>query len=156
MQDRNQFTATVEEPAAVNGEALAHATAPAPNQNLQDLLPWLVPLTTVEQFKTLETAAREDGHGICAPTHLVVKRGEVVGYVSVCAVPMINVWLHTKKVKGRESAYVLNMAENLAAAAGHNMVCVPCGPGSPFAPFINQVGYKNVGLSTINLKNLKR
>ena len=117
-------------------------------------LPW-VRRVVAEEVPQLEAIAAGDGHTIVAPTHIVERAGEIVGYFSIGAVPMILAWAHTKRMRSRESIHALNVAENyLATVAPGATICVPCVAGSPFEPYMAGLGYRNFGQATINLKKV--
>jgi hypothetical protein len=104
-------------------------------------LPWMRKIRDVEELKEVARVAKEDGHGVIAATHLIQKQGEVVGYASIGAMPVVFTWLHSKKVKARETVALLNTAEALAAA-NSGVVCVPCMRTSPLFGFMEKFGYK--------------
>jgi hypothetical protein len=119
-----------------------------------DNFPRLRPLTTREELIALERSATADNHCVIAPTHLVVRGGDIVGYASLAGVPMLNVWVDSKLVRARESAYLLNAAENILAGSGHRKVLLPCSTDSRFHPLIEKLGYSRLGTTTLNLKGL--
>lgn len=102
----------------------------------------------------LEKAADEDGHVVIAPTHVVEKEGVIVGYLSMGVVPTVLTWLSTTKVNARDSVGVLNVIENLVAAQGHPLVCIPCWEQSPFHPFMQKFGYSKIFTTDIFIKGL--
>jgi hypothetical protein len=119
-----------------------------------EMLPRVVPISNPEELQILERVAASDNHRVIAPSHIVVKGGEIVGYGSIGQIPMVNVWLHSQRVKARESLALLNLAENIAALAGFKVICMPCAEDSPFLPFMERFGYESLGKSTFNLKKL--
>ena len=110
-----------------------------------NFLPTLRPLRTNADFHALHEAAAADQHRVIAPTHLVEKSGGVVGYCSLGGATPMLVWLDSQKVQARDSLYLLNMAENLAANAGVRQLMVPCQTDSPFHPFMEKFGYIAAG-----------
>ena len=108
-------------------------------------LPTLRPLRSNADYHAVHAAAEADQHRVIAATHMVEKKGAVVGYCSLGAATPLLVWLDTKQVQARDSLYLLNMAENVAANAGVRQLMVPCQTTSPFHPHMEKFGYQNAG-----------
>lgn len=106
-----------------------------------------------EQDK-LAKAAHEDGHVVIAPTHILEKEDEIVGYLSMGVVPTVLTWMSTSRVNARDSVAVLNLIENLVAAQGQPLVCIPCWDQSPFHPFMEKFGYNKIFTTDIFIKSL--
>ena len=119
-------------------------------------LPW-VRAIRAEDVPALVRAAEADNHVVLAPTHLVVRGGEILGYASVGAVPLVLTWLDSKKVKARDMMYLVNLAENMVGTAGQaqaGVVCVPCAEDSPIYPHMGALGYEQYGRVMFNLKRV--
>lgn len=116
----------------------------------------IVPLTSAEEIQRLVGAAASDEHIVVAPTHLVMKGEEIVGYGSLGAIRLFNVWVHSKKVNKFESVRLLHEAEGMMRASGGPLVCLPCDEKSPFRPYIERLGYRNLGHASYNVKNLNQ
>jgi len=127
---------------------------PGPVPGAVPIAAQVVPLTTQEQYQALLCAAAEDHHTVVGPTHIVVKGGQVVGYGSLGAVPMLNVWVHSAHVNKFESVRLLRQAESMLAALGARMVILPVDENSPFRKYVTKLGYKNLGNASYNLKIL--
>jgi len=108
-------------------------------------LPTVRPLRTNADFHAVHVAAEADQHQVIAATHMAEKHGQVIGYASIGAVTPMLVWVSTKQVQARDSLYLLNMAENIAANAGVRQLMVPCQTDSPFHPFMEKFGYTSAG-----------
>jgi hypothetical protein len=112
----------------------------------------------VTRLKDLQAAAKADDHILFHPTH-IAERGpekEILGYATIGAIPLVNVWFDSKRVKGRESATLMNMVENEAQRAGHHTICVPCWASSPLRPMIEKgLGYSYFGEAGLFLKTLR-
>ena len=104
----------------------------------------------------LNTAARADAHDVLAPTHVVELDGKVIGYASIGAIPMVNLWLNSKTSRPRDAMSLLNMVENEAARMRFNVICVPCGNISPFRKLMNRFGYNYLMESGFFTKVLRR
>jgi hypothetical protein len=90
----------------------------------------------------LEIMAGADNHTVWGATHVAELNGEMIGYASIGAVPMINLWLNSKVPRPRDAISLLNMVENEAARAGFRVVCIPCDAKSPFRPMMERFGYR--------------
>lgn len=112
------------------------------------------PLRSMDQLAELVSVAAEDAHTVIAPSHLVTRGQEIVGYASVGAIPMLHVWLKRGAVRPRESLMLLNLGEGLLAGKGHGNVIVPCWDGSPFAPYMERLGFSKLGATTLYTKGL--
>ena len=104
----------------------------------------------------LNAEAAADNHTSLAPTHVVELDGQIIGYASIAAVPMVNLWLSSKKQRPRDAMALLNMVENAAAAAGLQVICVPCGDSSPFRKLMNRFGYNYLMESGVLHEETKR
>ena len=107
-----------------------------------NFLPTLRMLRTAEDVARLNHAAAADNHAAVWPTHLVEKHGKVAGYASIGAAVPLLVWLDPQQVQARDSLYLLNMAECMAANAGVRNLVVPVETTSPFHPAMEKFGYK--------------
>lgn len=112
------------------------------------------PLKTKEEFDTLLVKAKEDNHSTLWPTHLARDGKEIVGYLSVCKAPVVSLWLHSQKVKVRDSLHILSVIETLAQEKGFNQAIIPCASISPLLPYMEAFGFTNIGDTKLFIKNL--
>jgi len=124
------------------------------SSNPMYLWPEVRPLATAAELAELQAAAEKDKHVVLFPTHVVRKAGEIVGYGSICAAPVMFVWLDTQRVKSRESMMLLAVAENLARAKGVATLLMPCAESSPFSPLMTSMGYNEIGKTVMYAKKL--
>lgn len=103
----------------------------------------------------LDHAAGEDGHYVTSPSHIIANEREIVGCVSLGNLPALLVWSHSQKVKARESAYLLNAAENVLSARGVQQFVMPCFENSPYFPAMEKLGFVNLGQPHLFLKTLR-
>lgn len=119
---------------------------------------WLRPILP-EELEALRASAEADQHAVIAPTHVFVKDGEVIGYASLAAVPLLLPWFHSEKCKAADSVYFINVMENLLASMlspdGHGMIAVPVAAESPFQPCIEKLGYTRAGEFSLTLKKVR-
>jgi hypothetical protein len=120
----------------------------------RQLLPLLRPLNTPEQLALLQEVAAQDNHTVVGATHLVWKDGQIAGYGSLGGIPVLNVWLDSRKVHARESLVLLNAAEAILANAGVRGVLMPCAENSPFKPYMQKLGYAELGETVMHIKQI--
>lgn len=103
----------------------------------------------------LVSLAASDNHCVLYPTHVIRKDGQVAGYVSVCATPIVNVWLHTQKVEALDSVRLLGKLDDYMRMIGQDSYIMPCAKTSPFYPNMERLGFTVLGENVWHLKNLK-
>jgi len=89
----------------------------------------------------LRERAAEDDHVVLAPTHVVEKDGKIVGYLSIGAIPIVNVWMDSKQLGPRDSVAVLGQLDAVMDYAGQPTYFMPCDPSSPFHPVMEKLGF---------------
>lgn len=104
-----------------------------------------------EDVEMLVALAKADDHVVIAPTYLVEKGQNIVGYIGT--VPSVLIWLDTQRVKVRDSVMVANFFENMMVANNAQIIGVPCAVKSPLRPYLASAGYVDSG-TTLFLKNL--
>lgn len=112
----------------------------------------LQPLTKPEELEYLKARAAEDGHEVLFPTHLAIKDGEIVGYVSLGFLPTVNIWMSSKGVKVRDSLALLNIGQHMLRERKIKHFLMPCAKNSPYYPFMEKLGFKCFGESTLQVK----
>lgn len=110
------------------------------------------PLGSQTEVDQLVEAAKSDNHIVLFPTHAVWKGGEIVGYGSINNTPMVNVWLHSKRIAPRDSIQLLGIAEALASSQGLKHIVMPCADTSPFFPMMEKLGFERLGFTSLNVK----
>lgn len=105
----------------------------------------LIRFITQEDIEELVAKANDDNHKVVAPTHVVVKDGEIAGYLSHGAIPTVHVWLSTKKIDSRDTVHILPMMEQIAMEKGSQYMCMPCADSSPYISYMAKFGYANLG-----------
>ena len=111
------------------------------------------PVLSEETLLAVRAAAAADprGHYPACPTHYATMRdGEIVGSLSVCAVPVSGIWSHSVKMNARRTAELVNIARNLAHAArpGQKVVTM-CAETSPIFPHMEAMGFVNIGKTVL-------
>jgi hypothetical protein len=97
-----------------------------------------------ERLVELQANAAADNHKVVAPTHVAMKNGEVVGYLSHGAIPTVLVWFDTKKVSAGDSTQLIVKMEEIAMSKGYPAIAVPCSESSPYFPYMPKFGYHDL------------
>ena len=84
-----------------------------------------------ERLKVYEEAEKDGDRQPLMPTHVVTKGNDIVGAFCLFS-PTVYWWMHTKKVKGRESLSIFQSMSALLANEGINKFVLPCEPESPY------------------------
>jgi hypothetical protein len=109
------------------------------------------PVRTNDEVEMLHKAAADDNHMLAWPTHHVQREGETIGALSI--LPTVLVWLDTRKTKARESMQVQSMFEAMVANTSR-CVLVPCVLNSPLLPYMEKVGYIDLGKIELFVKGI--
>jgi len=89
----------------------------------------------------LEIAAARDKHGVAAPSHVMEKDGEIVGYLSINMVPTVLLWMDSKVVRVHDTIDIVNFYENFISAMGWKGFFLPVPTDSPLKPYVESAGY---------------
>ena len=100
------------------------------------------------ELEELLKLAAEDAHGVMYPTHVIRKEGKIVGYISICTTPLVNVWLDSKQVVARDSVQLLNTLENVMRMTGRESYII--------FPNMERLGYTPVAENVWFHKNLNQ
>lgn len=116
------------------------------NPEPKQIFPTLLPLDgSNSELTELVDVARSDNHAVIAPTHVVRKHEDIVGYASIAGAVPVLTWLHSDKVKARDSLFLNQLAENLVRAQTSKTMIVPCSVASPFNDLMPSLGYQQSG-----------
>ena len=80
---------------------------------------------------------KKDGHSALMPTHIVKKGGDIVGAFCLFS-PTVYWWMHTTKVKGRDSLSIFQTMSALLANEGVIDFILPCEPESPYFHYLSK------------------
>jgi len=96
------------------------------------------PIESEEERLQVYKAAENDGnrHPLM-PTHLVKKNNDIVGAFCLFS-PTIYWWMHTTKVKGRDSLSIFQTMSALLANEGVSKFILPCEPESPYFQLLSK------------------
>jgi hypothetical protein len=114
--------------------------------------PVIVPYSP-DLMRELVDAASDDGHCIMYPSHVVKRDEQIIGYGSICVMPVAQCWLHSKFVTPRESLILHRQLDSIVKSTGHNSVITLCTEKSPFYPVMPKLGYTKLFPTTLFIKN---
>ena len=109
---------------------------------------------TLQDIDALVALAESDGHSVVRPTHVVERDGKPIGFLSVAAVPMVILYMHSKEATPRETFFIAQEAELMVKNSGASIVCAPCAPTSPIHPYMKKFGFTSYGNMDLFMKGL--
>lgn len=124
--------------------------------DLIEKFPVVRPVRDAADFARLEAEALRDNHYVFQPSHVVEKGGEVAGYLGICSLPLLRVWLHTERMKARDTAMVMAIAENLMRANGVQMAAGMIARNSKLFGHLPRLGWTPVAETFLAVKNLAK
>jgi hypothetical protein len=107
-----------------------------------------------EMLAPLVEAAKGDNHEVLFPTHVVKNGNEIVGYLSVCSTPIVNIWLDSKSVAAADSMRLMDLIDGHLRMSGVKEYIMPCAKSSPFFNNMERMGYGVLGENVWFHKNL--
>ena len=81
--------------------------------------------------KIYEEANKDGGRNPLCPTHVVIKKGEIIGAFCTQS-PTVFYWLHTQKSTKRDTLLVYQSIDTLMNQQGTPEYIYPCEPESPY------------------------
>lgn len=124
------------------------------------LLPLRQPRTQAEAqelqsvLDALHVAAKADNHVVVSPTHVMVRGGQVVGYLSIGALPTVHCWFDSKHKHVLDSIKMIEHGETVGRERGLTSYAVACCEQSPFYAHMERLGYRKLGVTTLWVKDL--
>ena len=112
----------------------------------------------VSEDLSIAAAARKQLHGAHAPTHVYERDGELVGYASLGAIPLLTGWLDHEKVSSAEGRECVARIEAIAADFGMRIICMPTTNDCRFKDDMGPMGYRHAENATVTMwfKKLER
>lgn len=95
-----------------------------------------------ELVKAVVAAAAADDHKCIAPTHVMMKGEEIVGYLSLGGMPTVQAWFDSKSGHVLDSLKMIEHGETALAEAGATAYLVAVSDESPFRPHMERLGFK--------------
>lgn len=114
----------------------------------------LRPLRDNEQLRQLFEAAKADNHQCIAPTHVMMRGNQIIGYLSLGGVPTVQAWFDSKSGHVLDSLKMIEMGEAILASQGAPGFLVAVSDQSPFYPHMQRLGFEPVFATTLWRKKL--
>lgn len=114
----------------------------------------LVTLKDNETARRLFEAARADNHLCIAPTHVMMRGEQIIGYLSLGAMPVVQAWFDSQSGHALDSLKMIEMGEAIFDTQGVKQFCVGVSESSPFAPHMERLGFKELGKTVLWHKQL--
>jgi hypothetical protein len=103
----------------------------------------------------LHEKAADDDHMVIAPTHVMVKGGEIIGYLSLAGMPMVHAWFDSGHKHVNDSLKMIEHGETVLRANPQvRQYTICCAEESPFSPLMPGMGFKKLGTTTVWMKEL--
>ncbi len=118
-------------------------------------IPQVSRVSSQEEAVQILMSAKADGcmtNGY--PTHHIRKNGETVGYWSFATIPLVIAW-HKNDLKARDSAYLFDMIDIVAAERGRKEYMTTLCPDSPYRPLMPKFGFSEFGNAVLFAKEVK-
>ena len=106
------------------------------------------------KLEALQAKAGADAHCVIAPTHVLMKGGEVLGYFSLGALPTVQAWFDSNHKHAADSLKMIEHGETIFREQGVRMYAICCAEESPFTPHMERLGFRKLGTTVVWIKNL--
>lgn len=100
------------------------------------------PLTLATDYDRIQKIAN---NGAVAPTHIVTKRDECVGYLSVGGLPVVTIYLDPEQVKPRATLSIAAVVDDIMAHRQVPLYGLLLHKTSRFLPYVVELGGTNTG-----------
>lgn len=107
-----------------------------------------------QKLDTLRQLAADDQHVVLNPTHVMVKDGQIIGYLSLNGLPNVHAWFDTKHKHALDSIKMIEHGETIFRQQGVRAFTVACAAESPFTPHLPRLGFQKLGTTVLWHKNL--
>lgn len=106
------------------------------------------------RIRQLQTQANAEQHPVLAPTHVMMKGDEIVGYLSLAGLPMVQAWFDSQHKVASDSLKMIEHGETIFREQGVQAFGLCCAEESPFTPHLERLGFRKLGATVVWLKNL--
>lgn len=107
-----------------------------------------------QDAQALKAAAAADNHCVIAPTHLMLKGQNLLGYLSLNGIPNVHAWFDSKHPHASDSLKMIEMGELVLREHNIGMYSLLCAEESPFTPHLERLGFAKLGKTVLYLKQL--
>lgn len=112
----------------------------------------LQPFKNKDELQRVIQLAAEDQHTVINPTDVVMKNGQIAGYLSIANTPIVIGHFSTRIMRARDSFNLIHVAEHVVRrSTGAANVVWPIGESSPFYKFFPEMGYKELAVEPVKL-----
>jgi hypothetical protein len=105
---------------------------------------------TDESWEKLDRLARDQGHDLWAPTHVINRDGEIAGSVSIGGVPIVHPFFGKGIMSGRDCLNAASITRRIIMANGWNDFLVILGKESPMYKHASHFGLMELGENVIH------
>lgn len=119
------------------------------------MFPTLKKIRSDAEADAVIAAARANNDSMIAPTHVVMKDGEIAGAWSVNAIPLVLCWHHTERMKARDSLLMKNTVDAVLDSAGVRQYVTCCRSESPYMEHMEKFGYEPVWPTNLFLRDVR-
>ena len=95
------------------------------------------PISSRETLVEAQDAAKENGRVLMFPSHVIFKKGEIIGAFCTRS-PTVYWWTHSEKVTRSDSKYIFNSLETLMNEGNSPTYILPCHLESPYYSILNK------------------
>ena len=114
------------------------------SQTPPELFPKVRLIATPEEYQAAIAAARANNDNVQFPSHVVTRRGEIIGAVSLAVCPLVLLWHHSEKVSVRDSLHLKQVYNSIMETKGFNEYAIACNEHSNYNPHMQRLGFKPI------------
>jgi len=104
--------------------------------------------------RDLVAQAQADNHCVLNPTHVMMRAGKIVGYLSLNGLPIVHCWFDSKAVHVLDSLKMIEHGQTVFREHGVRDYTVACAEHSPFTPHLERMGFTKLGTTVLWRKTL--
>lgn len=104
------------------------------------------------KLQTLQAAAAADQHPVIAPTHVMLKGPDIIGYLSLGGLPTVQAWFDSRHKHPLDSLKMIEHGETILREQGVRQFALCCAEQSPFHPHLERLGFKCLGTTQVWVK----
>lgn len=104
--------------------------------------------------EALQRQANADNHPVIAPTHVMLKGGQIIGYLSLGGLPTVHAWFDSHHKHAADSLKMIEHGETALREKGVRTFGICCAENSPFQPHMERLGFRLLGATQVWVKEL--
>lgn len=105
------------------------------------MFPIVKQIRSLDEYKAVAQAARDDNDAMEYPSHVVLRDGEIIGSAGIAVMPLLMVWNHTEKVRAAESMHLKRVYDSIMETKGFDKYFVACNKRSPYNGHMKKLGF---------------